>query len=48
MSLSYKYIKSKYYFSTPSKKKKRAPKLWLRSLLIGTSAWVSFAHGSND
>ncbi|MFA5917790.1 MAG: inorganic phosphate transporter [Candidatus Gracilibacteria bacterium] len=48
MSLSYKYIKNKYYFSTPSKKKKRVPKLWLRSLLIGTSAWVSFAHGSND
>lgn len=48
MTVSYKYIKSKYYFSVPSKKKKRRPKLWLRSLLIGTSAWVSFAHGSND
>lgn len=48
MTLSYKFIKSKYYFSVPSKKKKSSPKLWLRSLLIGTSAWVSFAHGSND
>lgn len=48
MSLSYRYIKSKYYFSVPSKKKKRAPKLWLRSMLISTSAWVSFAHWSND
>lgn len=48
MTLSYKFIKSKYYFSTPSKKKKRRPKTWLRSMLIATSAWVSFAHGSND
>ncbi|MDD3303199.1 MAG: inorganic phosphate transporter, partial [Candidatus Gracilibacteria bacterium] len=48
MFISYKFIKSKYYFSAPSKKKKRRPKLWLRSMLIGTSAWVSFAHGSND
>lgn len=48
MFLSYRYIKSKYYFSTPSKKKKRSPKIWLRSMLIATSAWVSFAHWSND
>lgn len=47
MYLSYKFIKSKYYFSTPWKGKHR-PKLWLRSILIWTSAWVSFAHGSND
>jgi len=48
MFISYKFIKSKYYFSAPSKKKKRRPKIWLRSMLIWTSAWVSFAHGSND
>lgn len=44
---SYKFIKSKYYFSTPWKGKHR-PKIWLRTLLIWTSAWVSFAHWSND
>lgn len=48
MFLSYKFIKNKYYFSTPSKKGKKSPKIWLRSMLIWTSAWVSFAHGSND
>lgn len=48
MTIAYKYIKSKYFFSVPSKKRKRGPKLRLRSLLIWTSAWVSFAHWSND
>ncbi|NDK07947.1 inorganic phosphate transporter [Candidatus Gracilibacteria bacterium] len=48
MFISYKFIRSKYYFSTPSKKENETPKIWLRSILIATSAWVSFAHGSND
>lgn len=48
MTLSYKFITSKYYFSTPSKKRKRRPRTWLRSMLIAISAWVSFAHWSND
>lgn len=48
MYVSYKVIKSKYYFSTPTKNESKAPKLWLRSTLIWISAWVSFAHWSND
>lgn len=48
MLFSLKYIKNKYYFSTPSKKHNSAPTRWLRSILIVTSAWVSFAHWSND
>ncbi len=48
MLFSLKYIWNKYYFSTPSKKHNSAPTRWLRSILIATSAWVSFAHWSND
>lgn len=48
MYLSYKYIKNKYYFSTPSKTWDNSPKTWLKTLLIWSSAWVSFAHWSND
>jgi phosphate/sulfate permease len=48
MVVSYKIIKSKQYFSRPTEDENSHPKTWLRTLLIGTSAWVSFAHGSND
>lgn len=48
MFLSYKFIVNKEYFSKPGIIFHRHPKTWLRTLLIGTSAWVSFAHGSND
>ncbi|MDD3793682.1 MAG: inorganic phosphate transporter [Candidatus Gracilibacteria bacterium] len=47
MLFLYRFIKSRYYFSTPSKRHKN-PKKGLRLVLILTSAWVSFAHGSND
>lgn len=46
MLISYKYIRNKKFFSKPTKKEQ--PSIWLRSLLIGASSWVSFAHGSND
>lgn len=46
MFISYKIIKSKRFFSKPEKKE--VPNTWLRSLLIASSSWVSFAHGSND
>lgn len=47
MTLAYRYISRKdRLFEKP--KKKDAPEVWLRSLLIAASAWVSFAHGSND
>lgn len=49
MFISYKMIDSKWYFKSPKKNKKiEKPWKWLRSLLIATSAWVSFAHWSND
>lgn len=48
MFFSIRYIKNKYYFSAPLKKDNNVPTRWLRSILIATSAWVSFAHGSND
>ncbi|NUJ97560.1 inorganic phosphate transporter [Candidatus Gracilibacteria bacterium] len=46
MFISYKIIKSKRFFSKPEKKE--VPNTGLRSLLIASSSWVSFAHGSND
>lgn len=51
MLIAYKFIKNKYYFSTPGEWEnidETKPKPWLRALLIAVSAWVSFAHGSND
>ena len=47
MSISYIYFSKKQrIFEKPEKKE--VPELWLRSLLIAASSWVSFAHGSND
>ncbi len=47
MTVAYKLLHKKDdFFDTP--KKKDAPEVWLRTLLIGASCWVSFAHGSND
>jgi inorganic phosphate transporter, PiT family len=47
MTIAYKVLKKKDDFlDTP--KKKEAPEVWLKSLLIWASCWVSFAHGSND
>jgi len=48
MIISYRFIKKRYYFKTPWKKNDNHPKKWLRIILILTSAWVSFAHWSND
>jgi inorganic phosphate transporter, PiT family len=39
-------IKNKAIFKEPPSKK--APPLWIRSILILTSTFVSFSHGSND
>lgn len=48
MYFSFKFIKNRYYFKKPSKKYNSHPKKSLRIILILTSAWVSFAHWSND
>jgi inorganic phosphate transporter, PiT family len=41
-----KSVKNKALFKEPPAKK--APPLWVRSLMILTSTFVSFSHGSND
>jgi len=41
-----KFIKNKAIFKEPPAKK--APPMWIRSLLVLTSTFVSFSHGSND
>jgi len=46
MMLAKKYLKYKKLFAEPEKKKK--PTFWVRLILIGTSTWVSYAHGKND
>ena len=40
------FIKNKTIFKEPPAKK--APPMWVRSILILTSTFVSFSHGSND
>lgn len=47
MTLAYKFLKKKDdILDTP--KKKESPELWLKTILIWASSWVSYAHGSND
>jgi PiT family inorganic phosphate transporter len=41
-----KFMKKSDIFDEP--KKKKAPPLWIRSILIATCTSVSFTHGSND
>jgi inorganic phosphate transporter, PiT family len=41
-----KYLKKSDLFDEP--KKKKAPPLWVRSIIVLTSTTVSFTHGSND
>ncbi len=41
-----KYFKKSDIFDEP--KKKKAPPVWIRSIIIGTSTLVSYTHGSND
>jgi phosphate/sulfate permease len=46
MAVLKKLIRNKTIFKEPPAKK--APPLWIRSLLVLTSTFVSFSHGSND
>lgn len=46
VALLKKFVKRKKLFAEPSKKK--APPLGIRSLIILSSTFVSFTHGSND
>jgi len=44
--LAKRFLTYKKLFAEPEKKKK--PTFWVRLILIGTSTWVSYAHGKND
>jgi phosphate/sulfate permease len=48
MHILHLYIKNKMFFSHPGMLWNRFPETWIKTSLIGTSAFVSFAHGSND
>jgi len=46
MNVLYSIVKNKTIFKEPPAKK--APPLWIRSILVLTCTFVSFSHGSND
>ena len=48
MAIFHKIVSKPDFFKRPGWLFNREPKSWIRYLLIGTSAFVSFAHGSND
>lgn len=48
MHMLHLYVKNKDFFKHPGRFWNKYPKTWIRGSLITTSAFVSFAHGSND
>jgi phosphate/sulfate permease len=48
MHLLHLFVVSKDFFKHPGRWWNRTPKPWIKYGLISTSAFVSFAHGSND
>jgi PiT family inorganic phosphate transporter len=46
MNILQHFVKNKVIFKEPPAKK--APPLWIRSILVLTCTFVSFSHGSND
>ncbi len=48
MGILHKIVSRPEFFKRPGWLFNREPKSWIRYLLIGTSAFVSYAHGSND
>jgi PiT family inorganic phosphate transporter len=42
------WVKNKEFFTHPGRIWNKYPKTWIKTTLIGSSAFVSFAHGSND
>jgi phosphate/sulfate permease len=48
MHILHLYIKGHSFFKHPDRHWNKHPKTWIRGSLIGSSALVSFAHGSND
>lgn len=48
MHILHLYVKNRDFFKHPGRFWNKYPKSWIRGGLITTSAFVSFAHGSND
>lgn len=48
MHVLHLYVKNKDFFMHPGRFWNKYPKTWIKSTLITSSAFVSFAHGSND
>ncbi len=48
MHVLHLYVKNKDFFKHPGRVWNKYPKTWIKTTLITSSAFVSFAHGSND
>lgn len=48
MHILHLYVTNKDFFRHPGRFWNKYPKTWIKSTLIASSAFVSFAHGSND
>ncbi len=48
MHILHLYVKNKDFFRHPGRFWNKYPKTWIKTTLIGSSIFVSFAHGSND
>lgn len=48
MHILHLYVTNKDFFKHPGRFWNKYPKTWIKSTLITSSAFVSFAHGSND
>ena len=48
MHVLHLYVSNKDFFKHPGRFWNKYPKSWIRGTLITSSAFVSFAHGSND
>ena len=48
MHILHLYVRNTDFFMHPGRFWNKYPKPWIKYALITSSAWVSFAHGSND
>ena len=48
MHILHLYVKNHDFFQHPGRFWNKFPKTWIKTSLITSSAFVSFAHGSND
>lgn len=48
MHILHLYVKNTDFFGHPGRFWNKYPKTWIKSTLIASSVFVSFAHGSND